>query len=139
MPALVAVINAAADAANTIVNFFNTGISSIVTVCFSYSTGPGFIRTVRMHVSELTLSPAPCQSGGRSFRPETLRKARLRTRQMLAHGHPGGLGIARDDGIADRAMLGKRRAPGFRIFKIMREFCEVGIEPLIKEFADDAD
>src|SRR5437763_13033895 len=139
MPALVAAISAAADAAITIVNFFNTGISSIVTVCLSYSTGPGFIRTVRMHVSELTSSPAPCQSGGRSFRPKALRKARLRTRQMFAHGHAGRLGIARDDGIADRPMLGERGAPGFRIFEIMREFCEVGIETLIKEFADDAD
>ena len=56
---------------------------------------------------------------------------------MFAHGHPGRLGIARDDGIADRSMLGKRGAPRFRILEIMREFCEVGIEALIKEFADD--
>ena len=58
---------------------------------------------------------------------------------MLAHGDARGVGIVRGDGVADRLVLGQRGAPGFRVLEIMRELCEIGIEPLVEQFADDAD
>ena len=58
---------------------------------------------------------------------------------MLAHGQSGGIGILCHDGIADRAVLGERGVPRFRVLEIMRQLGEVGIEPLIEEFADHAD
>src|SRR5258705_8558689 len=124
MPDVVAASSAAADAANAIVNFFNTGISSIVTICFSYSTDSGFTEPFESLGLLANRSATPCGDTGRGqrFCPEILCKARLRTRQMLAHRQACGLGIARDNGIANRAMLGQRGDPRLRVLEIMREF-----------------
>ena len=58
---------------------------------------------------------------------------------MVAHGHPRGVRIVRDDGLANPLMLGVRGIPRGRIFEIMRQLGEVRIEALIEQFADDAD
>ena len=58
---------------------------------------------------------------------------------MFSHREARGLRIARDNGIADRPVLGQRRAPGFRVLEIKRELGEVRIEPLVEQLADDAD
>src|SRR6185436_2823641 len=141
MPDVVAASSAAADAANAIVNFFNIGISSIVTICFCLLNRFGIWPNRSNSCVSVDRSAAPCGDAGcrRSFCTEILRKAFLRTSEMFAHRDAGGLGIARDNGIADRPVLGQRRAPGLRVLEIMRELGEVRIEPLVEQLADDAD
>src|SRR5947208_16507451 len=85
-------------------------------------------------------SAAPCANaeGGRRLRSEILRKARLRTREVLAHRHARRVRIMCGNGIADCPVLSQRRIPGFRILEIVRELGEVGIEPLVEQLADHA-
>src|ERR1700675_1730908 len=118
MPAVVAAISAAADAASTIVNFFNTCIPSVVIICSCYASVRDLAKP-SMLVLLVSAVPGRNTRRGCCLRPKTLGKARLRPRQMLAHRRARGVGIVGCDGIADRLMFGQRRAPGLRILEIM--------------------